>query len=102
MALFTFLKFFKNFALRVFALFCQNLVLFARARSLSGWFAVFVKPFSWTFSARWNFVLEQRRFFHFDTQSTLLRVLVKGFVTIDSIDYIEKHLLTSQNKHTFN
>jgi hypothetical protein len=61
---------------------------------------VFLKPFSWAFSVRWNLVLEQGRFLHVCSWR-VWSVSVKGFVNIDSIVYIEKRLLTTDSFNSF-
>jgi hypothetical protein len=64
--------------------------------ALSGLLAVFFEPFGWTLAVcGGNFVLEKRRFLHVLPIDSWA-VAVKGVANIESIDYIEKHLLTPQ------
>jgi len=57
-------------------------------------FAVFFEPCGWTLAVcGGNFVLEKRRFLHVLSIDYGVDA-VKEFANIESIDYIEKHLLT--------
>jgi hypothetical protein len=68
---------------------------------LSGLFAVFFEPFGWTFAVcDGNFVLEERRFLHVLSIDYAV-VVVKEFVNIEYIDYIEKNLLAQERSNPF-